>query len=125
MKIEKNVDEILKHGKIVQSSAERAKLHDDILKQEMDQALFKQSERGVSPPLLNQDKMSNNSPQGHYRRGSTKGTPVTKFSSKIGNLMGLTRPLVLDLKKLEIITTAMPLIYKQKKPLDQLVMMLQ
>lgn len=50
---------------------------------------------------------------------------TTKFSSKIGNVMGLSRPLVLDIKKLEMITSGMPLIYKQKKPLDQLVMMLQ
>ena len=50
---------------------------------------------------------------------------TTKFSAKIGNIMGLSRPLILDFKKLEMITTGMPLIYKQKKPLDQLVMMLQ
>ena len=89
--------------------------------------LFKQSERGTSPPLLsNQDKMSNNSPQGQHRRGSVKGTPMTtKFSAKVGNIMGLSRPLILDIKKLEMITTGMPLIYKQRKPLDQLVMMLQ
>jgi hypothetical protein len=111
IKIEKHVDDILKHGKIVQTSAERAKLQDDILKQEMDQTLFKHSERGASPPLLSQDRASGGSPHGHHRRASIKGTPVTtKFSSKVGNIMGLARPLILDIKKLETITTGMPLI---------------
>lgn len=52
IRIEKNMDELLKTGHIVLSKAEKAKLADDQLKQEMDEKLFRQSKREQSPPLL-------------------------------------------------------------------------
>ena len=98
-----------------------------MLKQEMDSILVRQSERGFSPPIggPNPEKLSQGSPTGGKK--SMKGTPMTtKFSSKAGgHPVGIARPIVLDIKKLEMMTIAMPMIVKQRKPLDQLVLMLQ